>query len=71
MTAFENTFDNAAADYDQSRPTYVKEIYDAIFRYKPLDSHSHVLEIGLGTGKAALLYWPPNVILPESNPAGS
>lgn len=54
MTAFENTFDNAAADYDQSRPTYVKEIYDAIFRYKPLDSHSHVLEIGLGTGKAAL-----------------
>ena len=35
MTVFEKTFDDAAIDYDHSRPTYVKEIYEDIFRYKP------------------------------------
>ena len=53
MTIFEKTFDDAAIDYDHSRPTYVKEIYEDIFRYKPVDPDSHVLEIGLGTGKAS------------------
>lgn len=53
MTAFEKTFDNAALEYDKSRPTYVKEIYEDIFQYKPIDSDSYVLEIGLGTGKAS------------------
>lgn len=53
MTEFEKTFDNATLDYDKSRLTYVKEIYEDIFRYKPIDSDSYVLEIGLGTGKAS------------------
>lgn len=53
MTAFEKTFDSAALDYDKSRPTYVKEIYEDILRYKPLNPDCHVLEIGLGTGKAS------------------
>ncbi len=53
MTIFEKTFDDAAIDYDHSRPTYVKEIYEDIFRYKPVDPDSRVLEIGLGTGKAS------------------
>lgn len=52
MKDFEKTFNDAANDYDRSRPTYVKELYDDIFEYKSIDSDSHVLEIGMGTGKA-------------------
>lgn len=53
MYIFEKTFDTAATDYEQSRPAYVREIYEDIFRYKPINADSHVLEIGLGTGKAS------------------
>lgn len=53
MGNFEKTFDNSAADYDKSRPMYVKEIYEEIFNYKQINQDSHVLEIGTGTGKAA------------------
>ena len=53
MTTFEKTFDSAALDYEKSRPTYVKEIYEDILHYKPINSDSDVLEIGLGTGKAS------------------
>lgn len=53
MKDFEKTFDSAAADYDKTRPMYVKEIYEDIFNYKPINQDSHVLEIGMGTGKAA------------------
>ena len=52
MENFEKTFDNAAIDYDKSRPMYVKEIYEDIFNYKQINQDSHVLEIGMGTGKA-------------------
>lgn len=52
MGNFEKTFDNAAIDYDKSRPMYVKEIYEDIYHYKPINQDSHVLEIGMGTGKA-------------------
>lgn len=55
MAAFEKTFDNSSTDYEQSRPVYVKEIYEDMFRYKPIDSDSYVLEIGVGTGKATRL----------------
>lgn len=51
---YERTFDNATTDYDESRPFYVDELYDDIFRYKSIDSSSKVLEIGIGTGKATL-----------------
>ena len=53
MENFEKTFDNAAADYDKSRPMYVKESYEDIFNYQQINQDSHVLEIGMGTGKAA------------------
>lgn len=55
MENFEKTFDSAAVDYDKSRPMYVKKIYEDIFNYKQINQDSHVLEIGMGTGKAA---WP-------------
>lgn len=55
MGNYEKAFDNAAMDYDKSRPMYVKEIYEDIFNYKQINQDSHVLEIGIGTGKAA---WP-------------
>lgn len=53
MTAFEKTFDSAALDYDKSRPAYIKEIYEDILHYKPINSDSNILEIGVGTGKAS------------------
>ena len=37
MENFEKTFDNAAADYDKSRPMYVKEIYEDIFNYQQIN----------------------------------
>ena len=49
---FERTFDNAAVSYDNSRPSYIKELYDDIFAYEHIGSESRVLEIGVGTGKA-------------------
>lgn len=53
MEIFEKTFDNAALEYDKSRPVYVEEIYMALFDYKQINQDSHVLEIGMGTGKAS------------------
>ena len=49
---FERTFDNTAENYDNVRPTYVSEIYEDIFTYKPINKNSNVLEIGMGSGKA-------------------
>ena len=49
---FERNFDNAAAEYEKSRPNYVSGIYDDIFRYKRISPDSRVLEIGMGTGIA-------------------
>lgn len=54
MVEFERTFDNAAANYEVSRPIYMKELYGAIFKYTQINSSSNVLEIGIGTGKATL-----------------
>lgn len=50
---FERTFDNAAAQYDAVRPEYPRALYQDLFRRRPLTPESQVLEIGLGTGKAA------------------
>lgn len=50
---FEKTFDNAALAYDESRPLYAPALYSDLFSYQPVDAGSRVLEIGLGTGKAA------------------
>lgn len=54
MNEFERTFDLSAEDYDRSRPVYIKELYDDIFRYQSVGPGSNVLEIGMGTGKATL-----------------
>lgn len=50
---FQRNFDNHAADYDSARPEYPRELYRDVLRYQPLNKESRVLEIGLGTGKAA------------------
>lgn len=52
-TEFERTFDNAAEDYDSIRPEYPRELYEDISAYLPITKESRVLEVGLGTGKAA------------------
>lgn len=52
-TEFERTFENAAEDYEATRPEYPRALYADIFRYQPLSPESRVMEIGLGTGKAA------------------
>ena len=49
---FERTFDNSVQSYEQSRPAYPDELYRDLLRFCPLDEHSRVLEIGIGTGKA-------------------
>lgn len=54
MYKFERTFDNSILDYENTRPTYVKELYDDIFKYKEINTDSNVLEIGIGTGIATL-----------------
>ena len=49
---FETTFDDAATDYDESRPAYCQTLYQDLLAYQPLGPQSRVLEIGMGTGKA-------------------
>lgn len=60
MYNFEKTFDNTAAEYDKIRPFYVQEIFEDIFNYKPITKESRVLEIGFGSGKAALPFLDTN-----------
>lgn len=52
IKGLEWTFDTVAEEYDKWRPVYVEELYKDIFRYKEIDTGSHVLEIGIGTGQA-------------------
>ena len=53
MIRFEQTFDAAALDYDNSRTLYPAALYTDLLRHVPLTAQSRVLEIGLGTGKAS------------------
>lgn len=53
MEEFEKTFDHFAQAYDSSRPMYVTELFKDLFAYSAVNSGSHVLEIGMGTGKAS------------------
>lgn len=48
------TFDTAVSNYDKMRPRYVDEIYQAIFKYVPIDENSNVVEVGSGSGQATL-----------------
>lgn len=47
-----NTFDTISQQYDKARLTYPREIVAAIKKYQSLDKADHILEIGIGTGKA-------------------
>ena len=58
MSDFERTLDNVALSYDNSRPAYMEELYADIFSYKYINSHSKVLEIGIGTGRLAVKVAP-------------
>lgn len=51
-TEFETTFNDAAMDYDQSRPMYCLALYRDLLAYQPVGHESRALEIGMGTGKA-------------------
>ena len=54
IKGLEWTFDTVAQQYEKLRPGYVSALYEDLFRYKSLDETSHVLEIGIGGGQAAL-----------------
>lgn len=45
-------FNDATTLYDKMRPTYMPELYQAIFDLYPLGPESKALEIGIGTGQA-------------------
>lgn len=71
MTEFERTFDNVAEDYDKVRPAYVRELYEDIFRYKPVNADSSILEIGIGTGRATLPFLKKNCAVTALEPGKS
>lgn len=48
------TFNEDVYNYDKYRPSYPKELYEAVFHYSKLDSDCRVLEIGVGTGQATV-----------------
>lgn len=48
------TFNEDVVNYDRMRPTYAKELHEAILQFSGLDSTKNALEIGIGTGQATL-----------------
>jgi len=46
------TFNEDEKNYDKLRPTYCKELFDAITDYSKLDATKKAVEIGIGTGQA-------------------
>ena len=49
-------FDSIAVDFDRFRPGYPPELIDAILSHAALSPDAHILEIGCGSGRAALPY---------------
>lgn len=49
---FEVYFNTVAEAYDKMRPTYVRELYDDVFRYGDIARGDAALEVGIGTGQA-------------------
>ena len=47
-------FDEDVINYDNMRPTYVKDLYEDVIRFIGLDGSKSALEIGMGTGQATL-----------------
>ena len=54
IKGLEWTFDTVASTYEKFRPSYVQELYKAIFDYIPIDQTSKVVEVGIGGGQATL-----------------
>ncbi len=52
MKGLEWTFDTVASTYEKLRPGYVKELYQTLLDYIPIDESSHVVEVGSGGGQA-------------------
>ncbi len=48
------TFDTVASTYEKLRPGYVRELYQTIFAYIPINRNSNVIEVGIGGGQATL-----------------
>ncbi len=46
------TFDTVASTYEKLRPGYVDELYQAIYKYNPINENSNVVEVGSGGGQA-------------------
>ena len=52
IKGLEWTFDTVASTYEKFRPGYVKELYQALFDYIPINENSNVVEVGSGGGQA-------------------
>lgn len=52
--AYGEMFDRAVLTYEAMRPGYPAAVYNDIFRYRPIDGTSRVVEVGIGTGQATL-----------------
>ncbi len=52
MKGLEWTFDTVASTYEKLRPGYVKELYQTLLDYIPINENSHVVEVGSGGGQA-------------------
>ncbi len=46
------TFNQDAERYESARPTYCRELFDAIIGYAALDATREAIEVGIGTGQA-------------------
>lgn len=54
MKGLEWTFDTIATTYEKLRPGYTDDLYKMLFEYIPIDTSSHVVEVGIGGGQATL-----------------
>ena len=54
IKGLEWAFDTVASTYEKFRPGYVDDLYKMLFDYIPIDKSSHVVEVGIGGGQAAL-----------------
>jgi len=52
LEGLEWTFDTVASVYEKMRPGYVKELYQTLFDYIPVNENSNVVEVGSGGGQA-------------------
>ena len=56
LKGLEWTFDTVASTYERLRPGYVKELYQTLFDYLPINENSNVVEVGSGGGKRRLRF---------------